>query len=55
MGKHVDPTRPEDAPSRASVQYGAHRKPGHPIGGYGQYVPDRPDDVWSGNPDTDRA
>lgn len=56
MGKHVDTTRPEDAgvgvhdtpsdwpgPAR-------HRKPGSPMVTFGVAS-----DVWSGDPDTDRA
>lgn len=54
MSRHVDRTRPEDAPGRHSGWSGnaqAHRKPGDPTMNAGTYF----QDVWSGDPDTDRA
>lgn len=54
MGKHVDTNRPVDTHYRsfyAPLSTGPmHRKPGSPMVTFGIAS-----DVWSGNPDTDRA
>lgn len=57
MGKHVDTTRyTDDTENPYGGPLGVHRKPGPAAYSHAdaaQYATMR--DVWSGNPDTDRA
>lgn len=69
-GRHVDPTRPVDAPSYGDDRlrrwerelldpdspplHQSHRKPGEPSGNIPTVPRTYYRDVWAGDPDTDR-